>query len=498
MTQEQQHQVEDLNDQMLVRRQKMEQLRENGIDPFGKRFERTHNSAELHELFDPRTKEELAEMGLTASVAGRMMTRRGKGKAGFAHLQDRKGQIQIYVRKDQVGDEAYDVFKHADLGDFFGVTGEIMKTDTGEVSIKASEIVILSKALRPLPDKYHGLTNIEQRYRQRYLDLISNRESFDRFMKRSQIISEIRRYLDGNGYIEVETPVLHNEAGGAAARPFITHHNALDIDLYLRIALELHLKRLIVGGMEKVYEISRVFRNEGIDTTHNPEFTMLEAYTAYTDFQDVMNLTEGIIRNAAQKVLGTAKITYDGQDVDLESDFKRIHMVDAIKEKTGVDFWKEMTLEEALAIAKEHDVEVTEAMSVGHVINEFFETFVEETLTQPTFVYGHPVEVSPLAKKNPEDPRFTDRFELFIVGREFANAFTELNDPIDQRERFEAQEKERELGNDEAHGVDEDFLEALEYGMPPTGGLGIGIDRLVMLLTDAQSIRDVLLFPTMR
>ena len=498
MTQEQQHQVEDLNDQMLVRRQKMEQLRENGIDPFGKRFERTHNSAELHELFDPRTKEELTEMGLTASVAGRMMTRRGKGKAGFAHLQDREGQIQIYVRKDQVGDEAYDVFKHADLGDFFGVTGEIMKTDTGEVSIKASEIVILSKALRPLPDKYHGLTNIEQRYRQRYLDLISNRESFDRFMKRSQIISEIRRYLDGNGYIEVETPVLHNEAGGAAARPFITHHNALDIDLYLRIALELHLKRLIVGGMEKVYEISRVFRNEGIDTTHNPEFAMLEAYTAYTDFQDVMNLTEGIIRNAAQKVLGTAKITYDGQDVDLESDFKRIHMVDAIKEKTGVDFWKEMTLEEALAIAKEHDVEVTEAMDVGHVINEFFETFVEETLTQPTFVYGHPVEVSPLAKKNPEDPRFTDRFELFIVGREFANAFTELNDPIDQRERFEAQEKERELGNDEAHGVDEDFLEALEYGMPPTGGLGIGIDRLVMLLTDAQSIRDVLLFPTMR
>ncbi|HCR3638584.1 TPA: lysine--tRNA ligase [Enterococcus faecium] len=483
---------------MLVRRQKMEQLREDGIDPFGKRFERTHNSEELHELFDPRTKEELAEMGLTASVAGRMMTRRGKGKAGFAHLQDREGQIQIYVRKDQVGDEAYEVFKHADLGDFFGVTGQIMKTDTGEVSIKASEITILSKALRPLPDKYHGLTNIEQRYRQRYLDLISNRESFDRFMKRSQIISEIRRYLDGNGYIEVETPVLHNEAGGAAARPFITHHNALDIDLYLRIALELHLKRLIVGGMEKVYEIGRVFRNEGIDTTHNPEFTMLEAYTAYTDFNDVMNLTEGIIRNAAEKVLGTAKITYDGQAVDLESDFKRIHMVDAIKEQTGVDFWQEMTLEEALALAEKHNVEVTEAMGVGHVINEFFETFVEETLTQPTFVYGHPVEVSPLAKKNPEDPRFTDRFELFIVGREFANAFTELNDPIDQRERFEAQEKERELGNDEAHGVDEDFLEALEYGMPPTGGLGIGIDRLVMLLTDAQSIRDVLLFPTMK
>ncbi|MBO0432692.1 lysine--tRNA ligase [Enterococcus sp. DIV0660C] len=498
MTEEQQHQVEDLNDQMLVRRQKMEELRETGIDPFGKRFERTHNSEELHELFDSRTKEELAEMSLTASVAGRMMTRRGKGKAGFAHLQDREGQIQIYVRKDQVGDDAYEIFKHADLGDFFGVTGQIMKTDTGEVTIKATEFTILSKALRPLPDKYHGLTNIEQRYRQRYLDLISNRESFDRFMKRSQIISEIRRYLDGNGYIEVETPVLHNEAGGAAARPFTTHHNALDIDLYLRIALELHLKRLIVGGMEKVYEIGRVFRNEGIDTTHNPEFTMLEAYTAYTDYRDVMNLTEGIIRNAAEKVLGTARITYDGQAVDLESDFKRVHMVDAIKEQTGVDFWKEMTLDEALAIAKEHNVEVTDAMGVGHVINEFFEEFVEETLTQPTFIYGHPVEVSPLAKKNPEDPRFTDRFELFIIGREFANAFTELNDPIDQRERFEAQEKERELGNDEAHGVDEDFLEALEYGMPPTGGLGIGIDRLVMLLTDAQSIRDVLLFPTMR
>ncbi|MFV0559877.1 MAG: lysine--tRNA ligase [Enterococcus sp.] len=497
MTEEQQNQ-EELNDQMLVRREKMEGLRENGIDPFGTRFDRTHNSKELHELYDGNSKEELAEMDLTASVAGRMMTRRGKGKAGFAHLQDREGQIQIYVRKDQVGDEAYDVFKHADLGDFFGVKGHVMKTDTGEVTVKASEIVILSKALRPLPDKYHGLTNIEQRYRQRYLDLISNKESFDRFMKRSQIISEIRRYLDGNGYIEVETPVLHNEAGGAAARPFITHHNALDIDLYLRIALELHLKRLIVGGMEKVYEIGRVFRNEGIDTTHNPEFTMLEAYTAYTDYRDVMDLTEGIIRNAAEKVLETAVITYAGQTVDLESEFKRVHMVDAIKEVTGVDFWKEMTVEEARALAKEHNVEITDMMSVGHIINEFFETFVEETLQQPTFIYGHPVEVSPLAKKNPEDSRFTDRFELFIVGREFANAFTELNDPIDQRERFEDQEKEREQGNDEAHGVDEDFLEALEYGMPPTGGLGIGIDRLVMLLTDAQSIRDVLLFPTMR
>ncbi|KAF1295269.1 lysine--tRNA ligase [Enterococcus sp. JM4C] len=498
MTEEQQNQVEDLNDQMLVRRQKMEQLREEGIDPFGKRFDRTHNSVALHEDFDALTKEEIAEKAVTASVAGRMMTKRGKGKAGFAHLQDREAQIQIYVRKDEVGEENYELFTHADLGDFFGVTGEVMKTNTGEVSIKAKELTMLSKALRPLPDKYHGLTNIEQRYRQRYLDLISNRESFDRFMKRSQIISEIRRYLDGNGYIEVETPVLHNEAGGAAARPFMTHHNALDMDLYLRIALELHLKRLIVGGMEKVYEIGRVFRNEGIDTTHNPEFTMLELYTAYTDYKDVMDLTEGLIRNVAEKVLKTTTITYSEQEIDLGSAFNRVHMVDSIKEVTGVDFWAEMSVEQARAYAKEHNVEITDTMSVGHIINEFFETFVEETLTQPTFIYGHPVEVSPLAKKNPQDGRFTDRFELFIVGREFGNAFTELNDPIDQRERFEAQEKEREQGNDEAHGVDEDFLESLEYGMPPTGGLGIGIDRLVMLLTDAQSLRDVLLFPTMR
>lgn len=497
MTEEQTN-LTEMNDQMRVRREKMDILREEGIDPFGARFERTTNSKKLHETYDANTKEELLEKQLTASIAGRMMTKRGKGKVGFAHLQDREGQIQIYVRKDEVGEEAYAIFKKGDLGDFFGVTGEIMKTDTGEVSIKAKEITLLSKALRPLPEKYHGLTNVEQRYRQRYLDLISNRESFDRFTKRSQIISQIRRYLDGLGYIEVETPVLHNEAGGATARPFITHHNALDMDLYLRIALELHLKRLIVGGMEKVYEIGRVFRNEGIDTTHNPEFTMMEVYTAYHDYLDVMNLTEGIIRNVAENVLGETTLTYDGKTINLGSEFKRVHMVDAIKEQTGVDFWPEMTIEDARSLAKEHNVEINDNMEIGHIINEFFETFVEETLEQPTFVYGHPVEVSPLAKKNAEDGRFTDRFELFIVGREFANAFTELNDPIDQRSRFEAQEKEREQGNDEAHGVDEDFLEALEYGMPPTGGLGIGIDRLVMLLTDVQSIRDVLLFPTMR
>lgn len=489
---------EELNDQMLVRREKMEKLREEGIDPFGKRFERTADSHELHEKYDDLSKEDIAALDLSAAVAGRMMTKRGKGKVGFAHLQDREGQIQIYVRKDEVGEENYEIFKKADLGDFLGVEGEIMKTDMGEVSIKAKKVTMLSKALRPLPDKYHGLSNIEQRYRQRYLDLISNKDSFDRFVKRSQIVSSIRNYLNGQGYLEVETPVLHTQAGGASARPFITHHNALDMELYLRIALELHLKRLIVGGMEKVYEISRVFRNEGIDTTHNPEFTMLEVYTAYTDYLDVMDLTEGIIRNAAIAANGTAAIEYDGQTIDLGANFARLHMVDGIKNITGVDFWQPMSVEAARTLAKEHNVEINDSMQVGQIINEFFETFVEDTLIIPTFVYGHPVEVSPLAKKNPEDPRFTDRFELFIIGKEFANAFTELNDPIDQRERFEEQERQRAAGDDEAHGVDEDFLEALEYGMPPTGGLGIGIDRLVMLLTDAQSIRDVLLFPTMR
>ncbi|MDR2833278.1 MAG: lysine--tRNA ligase [Streptococcaceae bacterium] len=491
--------ISELETQMNFRREKMEKLRSQGIDPFGGRFERTHNSQELADIYADKSKEELHELGEKATIAGRMVQKRGKGKVGFAHLLDREGKVQIYVRKDEVGEENYEIYKTADLGDFWGVTGEVMKTDMGELTIKAEKVELLSKALRPLPDKYHGIQDVELTYRKRYLDLISNRESFDRFTKRSQIISEIRRYMDAHGYLEVETPTLHNQAGGAAARPFITHHNALDMELYLRIALELHLKRLIVGGMEKVYEIGRVFRNEGIDTTHNPEFTMLEAYTAYTDYEDVMDLTEGIIVNAAQKALGTTDLSYEGHEIHLGNGFKRMHMVDAIKEATGVDFWQEMTFEEAKAIAKEHDVYIEEHMyDVGHVINEFFEKFIEDTLIQPTFVYGHPVAISPLAKKNPKDERFTDRFELFIVGREFANAFTELNDPIDQRERFEAQEKEKEKGNDEAQGIDEDFIESLEYGMPPTGGLGIGIDRLVMLLTDAQSIRDVLLFPTMK
>ncbi|MFC4651366.1 lysine--tRNA ligase [Lactococcus nasutitermitis] len=483
---------------MKVRREKMETLREAGIDPFGHKFTRTHTSETLHSEFDKDTKEELAEKNLTATIAGRMMTKRGKGKVGFAHLQDREGQIQIYVRKDEVGEENYQIFKTADLGDFLGVDGEIMKTDTGEVTIKASHITFLSKALRPLPEKWHGLQDTETRYRKRYLDLISNRESFDRFITRSHIISEIRRYMDGRGYLEVETPVLHNEAGGAAAKPFYTHHNALDFDMALRIALELYLKRLIVGGMEKVYEIGRVFRNEGMDATHNPEFTMLESYEAYADFNDIMDLTEGIFQHVAKNIVGKEIIEYNGKDINVGGKYKRVHMVDAIKEATGIDFWQEMTLEEATKLAEEHGIHVERHFTVGHIINEFFEKYIEETLIQPTFVFGHPKEISPLAKMNKEDPRFTDRFEFFIDGHEFANAFSELNDPIDQLERFEAQARDKELGDDEATGVDYDYVEALEHGMPPTGGLGIGIDRLVMLFTGTTSIRDVLLFPTMK
>ena len=490
--------IEELNDQQLIRREKMAALAEQGIDPFGKRFERTADSAQLKEKYSDKTKEELHELAETATIAGRLMTKRGKGKVGFAHIQDREGQIQIYVRKDTVGEENYQIFKKADIGDFLGIEGEIMRTDMGELSIKATHITHLSKALRPLPEKFHGLTDVETIYRKRYLDLISNRESFERFVTRSRIVSEIRRYLDNQGFLEVETPVLHNEAGGAAARPFITHHNAQNIDMVLRIATELHLKRLIVGGMERVYEMGRIFRNEGMDATHNPEFTTIEAYQAYADFGDIMDLTEGIIQSAAKAVTDAESVPYQGTEIFIGRKFARKHMLEAIKEQTGIDFWKDMTLEEATALAKEHHVTVEKHFTVGHIINAFFEDFVEDTLIQPTFIYGHPVEVSPLAKKNADDPRFTDRFELFIVGREFANAFTELNDPIDQLSRFEAQAKAKELGDEEATGIDYDYVEALEYGMPPTGGLGIGIDRLIMLLTDVTSIRDVLLFPTMK
>ena len=444
------------------------------------------------------SKEELEEKEIQVTVAGRIMTKRGKGKAGFAHIQDVSGKIQIYVRKDAVGDEQYEDFNHTDLGDIVGITGNVFITNTGELSIKVKDYVFLTKALRPLPDKFHGLKDVEERYRKRYVDLITNEESKNTFILRSKIVQEIRRYLDGQGYLEVETPILHSVAGGAAARPFNTHHNALDMPLHLRIAIELHLKRLIVGGLEKVYEIGRVFRNEGVSTRHNPEFSLLELYAAYADYKDIMSLTENIFAHVAQEVLGATTIPYGEYEIDLKPEWKRLHMVDAVKEYTGVDFWKQMSKEEAQALAKEHNVAVRDTMEVGHIINEFFEQFVEEKLIQPTFIYGHPVEISPLAKKNAEDPRFTDRFELFIVGREHANAFTELNDPIDQRQRFEAQIVEREQGNDEAHEMDEDFLEALEYGMPPTGGLGIGVDRLIMLLTNSSSIRDVLLFPLMR
>ncbi|MEC1602077.1 MULTISPECIES: lysine--tRNA ligase [Bacillus] len=497
MSQEE-HNHEELNDQLQVRRDKMNQMRENGIDPFGARFERTHQSEQIIAAYQNLTKEELEEKAIEVTIAGRMMTKRGKGKAGFAHLQDLEGQIQIYVRKDSVGDDQYEIFKSSDLGDLIGVTGKVFKTNVGELSVKATSFDLLTKALRPLPDKYHGLKDVEQRYRQRYLDLIVNPESKHTFITRSKIIQAMRRYLDDHGYLEVETPTMHSIPGGASARPFITHHNALDIPLYMRIAIELHLKRLIVGGLEKVYEIGRVFRNEGVSTRHNPEFTMIELYEAYADYKDIMSLTENLVAHIAQEVLGTTTIQYGEEQIELKPEWKRIHMVDAVKEATGVDFWEDVTVEQAREYAKEHSVEIKDSMTVGHIINEFFEQKIEETLIQPTFIYGHPVEISPLAKKNPEDPRFTDRFELFIVGREHANAFTELNDPIDQRERFEAQLKEREEGNDEAHLMDEDFVEALEYGMPPTGGLGIGIDRLVMLLTNAPSIRDVLLFPQMR
>ena len=476
----------------------MKDIREDGLDPFGQRFERTHLTSEIRSTYEEQSKEELEENEHEVTIAGRIMTKRGKGKAGFAHIQDLGGQIQIYVRLDAIGEDAYKLFTSADLGDIVGVQGIIFKTKVGELSIKATKFTFLTKALRPLPEKFHGLQDVEQRYRQRYLDLISTEGSKETFIMRSRIIQSMRHYLDGQGFLEVETPMLHSIAGGAAARPFVTHHNTLDMTLYMRIAIELHLKRLIVGGLEKVYEIGRVFRNEGMSTRHNPEFTMIELYEAYADYNDIMELTENLVAHIAQEVLGTTTIQYGDDQIELAPRWKRLHMADAVKEFTGVDFWQQLTKEQAHGLAKEHNVQVTPSMEVGHVLNEFFEQKVEEELVQPTFIYGHPVEVSPLAKKNPEDPRYTDRFELFIVRREHANAFTELNDPIDQRERFEAQLVEKEQGNDEAHEMDEDFITALEYGLPPTGGLGIGIDRLVMLLTNSQSIRDVLLFPQMR
>ncbi|MFE4714521.1 lysine--tRNA ligase [Paenibacillus sp. NPDC056722] len=491
-------QENELSELLQIRRAKLDELRGLGIDPFGKKYERNANAGDLLKEYDSFTQEELEEKNVQVSVAGRIMGKRKMGKASFAHIQDLSGKIQIYVRQDSIPETQYAAFNILDLGDIIGIKGTVFKTKTGETSIKVKDLEVLSKSLLPLPEKYHGLKDVELRYRQRYVDLIINPEVQQTFIARSKIIQSMRRYLDSLGYLEVETPTLHAIAGGAAARPFITHHNTLDMQLYMRIAIELHLKRLIVGGLEKVYEIGRVYRNEGISTRHNPEFTMIELYEAYADYQDIMNLTENLIAHIAQEVLGTQKVNYQGQEVDLSPGWRRVSMVDAVKEVTGVDFGVQMTDEEAQQLAKEHRVPVEKHMTFGHILNAFFEQFVEETLIQPTFVMGHPVEISPLAKKNDIDPRFTDRFELFIVAREHANAFSELNDPIDQRQRFEAQLHEKEQGNDEAHEMDDDFIRALEHGMPPTGGLGIGVDRLIMLLTNSASIRDVLLFPHMR
>jgi lysyl-tRNA synthetase, class II len=496
--QESQENREELSELLQIRRAKLDELRSLGIDPFGHKYIRTAEAGVLLSKYDSLTKEELEEKNLEVSIAGRIMAKRVMGKASFAHIQDLSGRIQIYVRQDSVPEEQYKAFNILDLGDIVGIKGVLFKTKTGETTIKALDIVVLSKSLYPLPEKYHGLKDVELRYRQRYVDLVMNPEVQKTFITRSRIIQSMRRYLDSLGYLEVETPTLHSIAGGAAAKPFITHHNALDMQLYMRIAIELHLKRLIVGGMEKVYEIGRVYRNEGVSTRHNPEFTMIELYEAYADYKDIMQLTEKMVAHIAQEVLGTQHIQYQGHEVDLTPQWRRVSMVDAVKEVTGVDFGAHLSNEEAHRLAKEHNVKVEPHMTFGHILNAFFEEFVEETLIQPTFITGHPVEISPLAKRNEQDPRFTDRFELFVVAREHANAFTELNDPIDQRQRFEAQLLEREHGNDEAHEMDDDFIRALEYGMPPTGGLGIGIDRLVMLLTDAPSIRDVLLFPHMR
>ncbi len=489
---EQKKQEQDINQLLKVRREKLAELQESGSNPFEiTKYDVTHHSEDIREQF-----EELE--GKTISVAGRMMSKRVMGKASFCHVQDLKGQIQSYVARDSVGEEPYKAFKKLDVGDIVGIKGEVFRTKTGEISIHAAEVTLLSKSLQILPEKYHGLTNTDLRYRQRYTDLIMNPEVKDTFIKRSKIISSIRKYLDGQGFMEVETPMLVANAGGAAARPFETHFNALDEDFKLRISLELYLKRLIVGGLERVYEIGRVFRNEGLDTRHNPEFTLMELYQAFTDYHGMMDLTENLYRHVAQDVLGTTKIVYNGIEMDLGKPFERITMVDAVKKYSGVDFNEIHTLKEARAAAKEHHVEYEERHKKGDILNLFFEEFVEEHLIQPTFVMDHPIEISPLTKKKPDNPDYVERFEFFMNGWEMANAYSELNDPIDQRERFKAQEEQLAQGDEEANTTDEDFLNALEIGMPPTGGIGFGIDRMCMLLTDSAAIRDVLLFPTMK
>ena len=485
-------QEQDLNQLLKVRREKLADLQANGKDPFKiVKYDVTHHSQEIKDHFD-----ELESQ--TVTIAGRMMSKRVMGKASFCHVQDLEGSIQSYVARDSLGEEAYKDFKKLDVGDVIGIRGEVFRTKTGEISIHAAEVTLLSKSLQILPEKFHGLTNTDLRYRQRYVDLIMNPEVKDTFIKRSKILSAIRTYLAGEGFMEVETPMLVSNAGGAAARPFETHFNALDEDLKLRISLELYLKRLIVGGLEKVYEIGRVFRNEGLDTRHNPEFTLMELYQAYTDYHGMMDLTENLYRYVAQAVLGTTKISYNGIEMDLGKPFERITMLDAVKKYSGVDFNEIHTLEEARAAADEHHVQYEERHKKGDILNLFFEEFVEDHLIQPTFVMDHPVEISPLTKKKPENPDYVERFEFFMNGWEMANAYSELNDPIDQRERFKVQEELLAQGDEEANTTDEDFMHALELGMPPTGGIGFGIDRMCMLLTDSQAIRDVLLFPTMK
>ena len=489
--------MREFTEQELVRRNKVKDLVDKGIKPFGSRFDVTSNSKIIKDEHINQSKEELEELKDYVVIAGRIMTKRRKGKAGFFHIQDKYGQIQIYISINEVGEEAYDLFKASDIGDIVGIEGYVFRTNTGELSVHAVKFKHLVKALRPLPEKFHGLTDTEERYRRRYVDLIMNEDARRIAFTRPKIIRTIQRYLDNLGYTEVETPILSPILSGAAARPFITHHNALDMEFYLRIATELPLKRLLVGGMDAVYEIGRIFRNEGVDRKHNPEFTTIELYKAYSDMYGMMDIAEGLFSTVCMEVNGTYDIEYAGHKISLKPKYKRIHMVDAIKEACGVDFWQDMTLDEAKELAKKYDVELEPHFEFGHIVNAFFEKFVEETLIEPTFVYGHPTSISPLACKS-EDPRYTERFELFICGMEFGNAFTELNDPIDQYERFENQLKERELGNEEANEMDIDFVEALEYGMPPAGGIGIGIDRLVMLLTGADTIREVLLFPHMR
>ena len=484
--------AQDLNALLQIRREKLRALQQEGKDPFViTKYDQTHHSQEIKNNYDQLE-------GKNVSIAGRMMSKRVMGKASFCNVQDLKGNIQSYVARDSVGEENYKAFKKLDVGDVIGIEGEIFKTKTGEISVRASHVTLLSKSLRILPEKFHGLTNTDMRYRQRYVDLIMNPEVKDTFIKRSKIISAIRRYLDGQGFMEVETPMLVSNAGGAAARPFETHFNALDEDFKLRISLELYLKRLIVGGLERVYEIGRVFRNEGLDTRHNPEFTLMELYQAYTDYNGMMDLTEDLYRHVAQEVLGTTTIVYNGVEMDLGKPFERITMVDAVKKYTGIDWNEVETLEQARALAKEHHVAFEERHKKGDILSLFFEEYAEEHLIQPTFVMDHPIEISPLTKKKPENPDYVERFEFFMNGWEMANAYSELNDPIDQRARFKAQEEQLAQGDEEANTTDEDFLNALEIGMPPTGGIGFGIDRMCMLLTDSAAIRDVLLFPTMK